>query len=328
MCSSRSTGPNRRGSKRTVDVLPGLLIVLALVVLSVCCLLGIHSREDIRAYYAMARGHFHPAWKDLALRHIRQGDSLESLRKYQPVRREDFGLYTQLYYAQPGTSNILEVFAKNTRLIHARASGYMWEHVFFTAPEEKTALNQAYSEYIHHKILEGQAYHIHRVIAAGQDVFLSRRVERSEVRYDPNESEYSAKMWEQMRQIYGQAYLDQFMTQLELTAEVTEVLYGDLEPGTVLKFRGDNCGDAGLKGPETVFLHVNDFRILYPHYPQRGETYATVPKEALDWYQSLSPAQVKELETRWQTAVTSDDEVEATKSSSRKAAKDAKNNNQ
>lgn len=302
MCSSRSTQMNRRGSRRTVDVLAGLLIVLVLAVISLCCFLGIHSREDLLAYYAMVHEHFHPAWKDLALRRICKGDSVESLlKRHPPVRREDFGPYTMLSYAERGSFNTLGVIAKNARLIDARAGSCTWRHIFFAAPEEGKAFRQAYSQYMRQRILEGQAYRIHRTIAAGQDVFLSRRVERSEVRAEPNESEYSSEVLEQMRDIYGSDYIDQFVsTRLELTVEVTEVLYGDLEPGTVLKFRGDNCGDAGLKGPETVFLHVDDSRILYPHYSQRGETYATVPKEALDWYQSLSPAQVTELETRWQ----------------------------
>jgi hypothetical protein len=276
----------------------------------------------------MVREHFHPAWKDLALRRIRKGDSVESLlQRHPPVRREDFGPYTKLSYAKRGSFNTLAVVAKNARLIDARAGSCTWQHVFFGTPEEESAFSRAYLQYLRQRTLEGQAYHIHRTIAAGQDVFLSRRVERSKVRDEPNESGYSSEMLQEMRQIYGQAYLDPVMTHLELTVEVTKVLYGDLEPGTVLKFRGDNCGDAGQKGSETVFLHVDDSRILYPH-SQGGETYATVPKEALDWYQSLSPAQVKELEARWQTAMTSDDEIEATKSSSREAAKNAKNNNQ
>jgi uncharacterized protein YnzC (UPF0291/DUF896 family) len=301
MCRQCADQPNRDRDKKATRVLAGALIVSALAVAFLCWFLGIHSRQDMGAYCAMARGHFHPAWKDLALRRIRKGDSLESLRRYRPVRREDFGPYTQRYYA--GSSGTLEVRAKNTRLIHARAWGHTGDHVFFRAPEEEKAFEEAYLDYVRQRILESQACRIHRVIAAGQDVFLSQRVERSQVRYDPNDSEYSAKMWEQMRHIYGQAYLDQFMTQLELTVEVTEVLYGDLEPGTVLKFPGDNCGDAGLNGAETVFLHVKDSRLLWSH-SEGGEAYTTVPREALDWYQSLTADEVKKLEALRQSGST------------------------
>jgi hypothetical protein len=280
-------------------MLAGLLVILGLVVVSACYFFGIHSRKDIRAYRAMAGEHFHPIWKDLAWRRICKGDNVESLlRRHPPVRREDFGPYTTLSYMEPGSFNTLTIIAKNGRLIHGQAASCTWERNFFTDPEEEKAFSQAYSEYVHQRILEGQAYHIHRVIAAGQDVFLSRRVERSQVRDDPNESEYPAELMQQMREIYGQAYLDSVMTHLELTVEVTEVLYGDLEPGTVLKFRGDNCEEADLDRPETVFLHVEDSRILYSR-SHGGETYATVPRKALDWYQSLTADQIKELEARW-----------------------------
>jgi hypothetical protein len=296
MYRPRSVQPRRRGWRKALVVAAGVLAVLVLVVASLCCFFGIHSTQDLRAYGAMTRGHFHPVWKDLAWRCICKGDSVESLlKRYPPVRREDFGPYTQLYYAQPGSFDTLGVLAKNARLIHARAGSCTWEHIFFTAPEEEEALSQAYAEYAHQRVLEGQAYRIHRTIVAGQDVFLSGRVERSQVRDDPNESEYSAELIRQMREIYGQAYLDSVMTHLELTVEVTKVLYGDLEPGTVLKFRGDNCGDAGLNGPETVFLHVEDSRILYPH-SRGGETYVAVPRKALDWYLSLNADEVKKLE--------------------------------
>ncbi len=304
MCHSRTDKPDRDGGRRISAILAGGPIVLALTVALLCWWLGIHSRQDIGAYYGMARGHFHPLWKELALRRIRKGDSLESLRRHRPVRREDFGPYTQLYYAERGSAGTLEVLAKNTRLIHARAWGHTGGHVFFRAPKEEKAFDEAYSEYMHQGILEDQAYRIHRTIVGGQDIFLSRRVERAQVRYDPNESEYSSKLLQEMRDIYGSDYVDQFVwSRLELTVEVTEVLYGDLEPGTVLKFPGDNCGDAGLKGPETVFLHVDDSRILYPH-SQGGETYTTVPREALDWYESLTADEVKKLEALRQSKST------------------------
>jgi hypothetical protein len=167
--------------------------------------------------------------------------------------------------------------------------------VFFTTPKEEAAVGQAWTEYAHQLILETQAYHIHRTIMTGQDVFLSRRVQRSQVRADPNDAKYSAEIMQQLREIYGQAYLDQFMNHLVLTVEVNEVLSGVLQPGTVLKFRGDNCDDADLNEPETVFLHVKDSRLLWSR-SQGGETYATVPRKALDWYRSLTPEEVKKLE--------------------------------
>jgi hypothetical protein len=88
-----------------------------------------------------------------------------------------------------------------------------------------------------------------------------------------------------------------------LTVEVNEVLYGDLQPGTVLKFRGDHCEDDGQDGARTIFLHVEDARLLFPD-AEGGEAYATVPREALDWYRSLTPEEVKQLEALHQSGAT------------------------
>jgi hypothetical protein len=68
-----------------------------------------------------------------------------------------------------------------------------------------------------------------------------------------------------------------------------------VEPGTVLRFAGDECVGAGLDGPETVFLHGKDSRILSPH-SQGGQLYMTVSRSALDWHQSLTADQIKKLE--------------------------------
>jgi hypothetical protein len=290
-----SAQQSRGRGKRVVAIVGGLLVVFLLVVVSSCWFFGIHSTRDLRAYAAMADGDFHPVWKDLAWRRICKGDSVESLvQRHPPLRREDFGSYTQLYYARP--FNSLVIVAKKGRLIHARAGSCTWEHIFFTAPEEEAALGHAWTEYAHQLILEGQAYRIHRTITSGQDVFLSRRVQRTQVHDDPNDPRYPPETMQQMREVYGQAYLDKFWTHLELTVEVNEVLSGGLRPGTVLKFRGNNCDDADLNGPETIFLHVKDSRLLWSH-SKGGEAYATVPRKALDRYRSLTPEEIKKLET-------------------------------
>jgi hypothetical protein len=296
---------NWRPDKRASTVLGAALVVFALAVASLCCFLGVQTRADVVRYYEMARGNFHPIWKDLALGRIRKGDSLKSLlQKHRPTQRVDFGPYTSLCYRGPGSSGTLQIRAKNARLIYACAGSECWEHVFFAAPEEEAAFSQARTEYWQQIMLEWQAYRIHRVITAGQDVFLSRRVQRTQVRDDPNDPKYRAEL-QQMREVYGpayleqgltQAYLEEILTHLELTVEVNEVLSGDLQPGTVLKFRGDDCGSATLDEPEIVFLHVKDSRLLWSH-SKGGEAYTTVPRQALDRYRSLTPEEIKKLET-------------------------------
>jgi hypothetical protein len=304
MGRARSDKANWRPDKRASTVLGAALIVFALAVASLCCFLGVQTRADVIGYYEMARGNFHPIWKDLALGRIRKGDNLESvLQKHRPTRREDFGPYTSLCYVGPGSSDTLQIKAKKGRLIYAQAGGCGWEHVFFAAPEEEAAFGQACTEYWRQMKLEWQAYQIHRVITTGQDVFLSRRVQCAQVHDDPNDPRYPPEIMQQMREVYGQAYLDKFWTHLELTVEVNEVLSGGLRPGTVLKFRGNNCEDADLDGPETVFLHVQDSRLLWSH-SKGGEAYTTVPREALGWYLFLTPEEVKKLETLRQSRST------------------------
>ncbi len=244
----------------------------------------------------MAREHYPPVWKDLAWGRIRKGDEVNRLvQKHPPLSREDFGPYTHLSYLAPGSPNTLEIIAKDGRLIGALAGSRGWQHVFFGTPEEEKAFSIAYSAYTQKKVLEGQAFPIHRAITGGQDIFLARLIERRKI---PKDWDYSEEMVRELKQIYGQEYLDAMRpTKPELTVEVTRVLYGDLQVGAVLTFAGEECDCAQLDGPDSVFLHFEDSRLIYPH-SQSQELYVAVPKEVLDWYQSLTADQVKDFEAR------------------------------
>jgi len=287
---------NRRKLTKVAIGVAALLIVLALAALLLCSFFGIHSRRDILGYRMMMHEHYHPIWKDLAWRRIKKGDSLESLLQRHPaLGREDYGPYTNLRYGEWTSFDGLNVLAKEGKLIAATAWSCTWRHIFFEAPEEEEALRAVYSAYVQQKRLESQAFRIHRVITGGQDVFFARLIERREV---PDHSSYSQEMMEQLKEIYGQEYLDTALTRPELTVEVTKVVYGDLQVGAVLTFAGDDCGDALRGEPEPMFLHLDDMRLIYhPQYPAR-ELYTTVPRKALDWYQSLTAEQVKDLEAR------------------------------
>jgi hypothetical protein len=294
--------PKRKAGKRMM-VLAGILVALGAGTAFLFWFFGVNSPEDARACLAMVRGDFHPVWKDFVLRRVRPGDSVEKLAgRRPPGKREDFGPYTRLYYDGRDSFYIVQVIGKDGVLVDARAGDPAAPHVFFGAPGEREAFDQAYLQYERQRKLEGEAYRLHRVIAAGQDVFLSRHIERSYVRGEPNEPECDAELLQQMREIYGAEYLQKFgigaESAVELTVEVNEVLSGRLQPGDVLKFRGDNCRDAGRDGREAIFLHVEDGRILDPD-SEGGAVYATVPRAALEWYRSLTPEQVKEFEARW-----------------------------
>lgn len=284
---------NRRELTRAAIVAAGLLTVLTLAVVVLAGLLGIRSKMDLLAYYAMVREHYHPLWKDLAWRRIRKGDSIESLlKRHVPSGREDYGPYTVLLY-QNGR---LVVRAKNGRLIGAEAWGVPdSKHIFFTTPSEERRWEEAYSAYMRQQNLEWTAFRIHRAVTGGQDVFLARLIERREVPYG-----HSEERMRELRKTYGQEYADSLMTGLtwpELTIEVIQVVHGDLQPGTTLTFPGDDCEHDLSEETEPVFLHLEDARLLYPRH-QAQEIYLVVPRKALDWYQSLTPEQIKDLEVR------------------------------
>jgi hypothetical protein len=293
----------RRKSGKRMMVLAGVLVALGAGLAFLSWFFGINSPEDVRASLAMVCGDFHPVWKDFVLRRVRQGDSVEKLAgRRPPGEREDVGPYTRLYYASPDSFYTVQVIGKDGVLVDARAGSPAAPHVFFGVPGAREAFDQAYPQYERQRKLEEQAWSIHRVMAAGQDVFVARRIEGSGVPAGTKGSEYDADLIRQMREIYGDDYLRKFgikaESAVELTVEVNEVLSGHLQPGTVLKFRGDHCQDAGREGAEAIFLHVEDGRLLFPD-SQGGEVYATVPRAALEWYRSLTPEQVKEFEARW-----------------------------
>jgi hypothetical protein len=274
----------------------GLGLVSALVVAGavLCGRLGIRSKEDVVGYYAMAREKYHPIWRDLAWRRIKKGDSIERvLQRHSPSGREDYGPYTALRYDGGGG---LVVWAKDGKLMGAETWGHGWKHTFFATPSEERARDQAYSAYMQQKRLEFQAFQIHRVITGGQDVFLAWVIEGHEVPHHPTDSQ---EMTAQLIAIYGREYLEAsgMMTRHELSVEVTEVLHGDVQPGMILTFPDGECGDLRPGDPDPVFLHVDDQRLFYPRYAAQ-ELYMTVPREALDWYRSLTADQVQELEAK------------------------------
>ena len=143
--------------------------------------------------------------------------------------------------------------------------------------------------------LEANAYKIHCAVTAGQDVFRSDHVERRQV---PGPAPEDKEMLEQLKEIYGDRYVTAApgpATHEELAVEVTEVVYGELEPGTILMYRETY---RALQTSEKVFLHFEDDRALSPHAPGEPAN-LTVSRAALEWYQSLTPEQIEKLVARW-----------------------------
>ncbi len=281
----------------------GFLIVLLLAGGFLCWFLGIWSREDLVAYHWMRADPYHPVWRDLALRRIRKGDDLEeTIRKYPPIRRVDFGPYTALCYNKERVSfNTLQIIATDGVLIQASAASCCWRHTFFDSPAHEQAIREAYSEYLKQMGLEGYAWHIHRAITTGQDVFLPGRIERREITENRElELEYTSEEHRQYEEIYGRDYaklLGGPRTIPELTVEVMQVLYGNLKPGMMLTFSGEECEQTLKTEQQVVFLRFDDSRTVFRH-TEGGKMYEAVPRRALDWYQSLTKEQFKEFEAR------------------------------
>ncbi|MBN1359226.1 MAG: hypothetical protein JW993_01480 [Sedimentisphaerales bacterium] len=298
---------NRNKLKKAALIGSAVLAVLALLTALACWFFGIRSRQDIIGYSEMLRGRFHPIWKDLALRRIKKGDDLDELvARHEPLRREEWPPFVMLRYNEVGSFDGLAVAAKDGKLIFASVGSCCWEHTFFDTPQERETLDEAYRAWLQQSLLESAAYRIHLAVETGNDVFLAEDVERSWVTADPNDTEEllkraTATLGAEAVQKYIMAYGAEAVRpspKLQLTVEVTEVISGDLTPGTTLTFPGEQCLEVNLDEPQTVFLHLPDSRMLFP-FTQGGDIYLTVSRKALDWYHSLSAEQIEALKTRY-----------------------------
>jgi hypothetical protein len=258
----------------------GAVLGFVLIIFCLCIFFGIRTKMDVMSYYYMIQEDFHPIWKDLALRRINKGDSIESvLHKYTPLMRMDFPPYVILCFEEPFSS--LSIVVKNGKLICAASGSCCWEHIFFDTPEEDEQLDTAYSAYIKLALFENKVYRLHLAKTNGQDVFISRQIKRSDVPAKELSKKYNVPV----------------STDNELTVEITKVVYGNLKEADIISFPGDECRESEMNEPETVFLCFDDSKIIY-NTSTSYKVFTTVPKKALDWYQSLSEEQIKEFEAR------------------------------
>jgi hypothetical protein len=296
MEEATTIGPRRRRWTRLLIPAAWILASWVLVTTFLCVFFDIRCLGDLKAYRYMMKKPPHPIWKDLALRRIHNGsDFAQTLRKHPPTKRDVYEPFTVLSYSEAGSADTVQVIATDGVLVYADASGYdpssrycvRWDYVFFSDPVRIRPFEEARERYLAQVRLEEDAWRIHLAIAAGQDVFLARQIERRENSDEPGYSEEAMRMYEQ---IYGKDNVKAmlgFSSGCELTVEVSQSLYGDLEPGTQLQLSIRDCSEADLAEPELVFLHGEE-----------GEWYVMVPKKALEWYQSLTPEQFKEFEAR------------------------------
>ena len=260
-------------------LLPILVLAVAAGILGAAArYLGIKTRMDIMAYAEMIHDGFPPVCRDLALRRIVRGDSLDDLvAKHAPYRRDDCPPFVLLYYQRPFGS--LTVAARDGTLVQAEAGGCTWQHVFFETPEVKAELARAHLVYVRERLVEIEMYRIHRAVASGQNVFMARAI--GDFPVSTNVS------------VRGAAIKKLPIIEVE----VPQVVCGTIERGTKLHIPTAELRRNDLAELEPVFLHVEDSCILYPH-SRGGELYATVSRISLGRYRTLTDAQLREMEAR------------------------------
>ena len=112
--------------------LGGFLVLMG----ATCWFFRISSLDDIEWYQRFMSDGYHPIWRDLALRRIGEGDSVEELRKIaQPTKEWSVDGYTSFYYFLPGgmkcPRRIVHLLAKDGRLFYAEAGSCFWGFKFF-----------------------------------------------------------------------------------------------------------------------------------------------------------------------------------------------------
>jgi len=109
-------------------------IAAVAICLAVCIFFRISSWNDIKAYAGM-QADCPDVWKDLALRKIHAGQSLQDIEKInKPVLISKYGRYSYLEFTPPaaGLSFMrIGIILKDGRACSAKAGSCTWDHTFF-----------------------------------------------------------------------------------------------------------------------------------------------------------------------------------------------------
>lgn len=92
---------------------------------------GIDSTRDLRAYAGMAL-ECHPVWQDLALKRIREGQSVDDvIAKTKPVYVVRHGRFVELAYQEPLSFTVVQLIAIDGKLVRACTGSCTWGYTFF-----------------------------------------------------------------------------------------------------------------------------------------------------------------------------------------------------
>jgi len=114
-----------------------LLLVAILTVSVAAWFFDVRSQRDVIAYIGMSR-ECHHVWRDLALRRIRAGQTVDDVKRLNtPPRIVSWDQYTLLAYNDTGDFTGLAILARDNKLIFAGSSSCTWEHQFFSTISEQ-----------------------------------------------------------------------------------------------------------------------------------------------------------------------------------------------
>lgn len=124
--------------KRHWARITGSLLLGAVLVITVAAwFFDVRSQKDVIAYIGMFQ-ECHPVWRDLALRRIRSGQTVDDVRRLNaPPRMASWDRYTLLAYNDTGDFTGLTILARDDKLIFAGARSCTWEHQFFSTISEQ-----------------------------------------------------------------------------------------------------------------------------------------------------------------------------------------------
>jgi hypothetical protein len=121
----------RLWSQRWFRITACVFLVVSVVLGLFCRYFGIRSHNDVIAYYGMSQ-ECPPVWKDLALRRVSAGQSVEeAIQATSPLLVERHGSYVTLTYQHGLSFSGIMIVARNGRLRAAEAMGCTWQHKFF-----------------------------------------------------------------------------------------------------------------------------------------------------------------------------------------------------
>lgn len=117
--------------KRWLRVSVGFTVAVLALTLAGAAYYRVWSWHDLRTYQVMSQ-ECHPVWRELHRGRIRAGQDVEEvIADTQPLRVERYGEFVKLNYHELMSCTVVEIMAKNGRLVYAVAGSSSRGKVYF-----------------------------------------------------------------------------------------------------------------------------------------------------------------------------------------------------